>query len=130
MPLSYLRAGSHKQAVTHIQESWRFKSMYTLQGKPDQHATHIPLSIRVWFQTIRISHGQRIATFYVVINRVDQGNCSQEKGLPTQSTAWQLTDPRVHTQFLSQDNHWSSGDKANLLYIQHLLAGANPSVLN
>jgi hypothetical protein len=52
MSLSYLRDNCHKQAVTHIQESWRFKSMYTLQGKPDQRATRFPRSIRVWSQTI------------------------------------------------------------------------------
>jgi hypothetical protein len=63
MILSYLRADSHKQAVTHIRESQRFKLMYTMQGKPDQHAIRIPHSVRVWSQTIRISHGQRIATF-------------------------------------------------------------------
>jgi hypothetical protein len=63
MTLSYLCADGHKQVVTHIRESQRFKSMYTLQGKPDQHAIHIPHSVRVWSQTIRISHDQRIASF-------------------------------------------------------------------
>jgi hypothetical protein len=33
MSLSYLRDDCHKQAVTHIRESRRFESMYTLQGK-------------------------------------------------------------------------------------------------
>jgi hypothetical protein len=33
MPLSYLRDDGRKQVVTHIRESRRFKSMYTLQGK-------------------------------------------------------------------------------------------------
>jgi hypothetical protein len=47
MPLSYLRADGQKQAVTHIRESQRFKSMYTLQEKPDQHVTRIPRSVRV-----------------------------------------------------------------------------------
>jgi hypothetical protein len=61
--------------------------MYTLQGKPDQHATRIPRSVCVWSQTIRISHGQRIATFHVVINRFEQIHCSREEGLPTQPTA-------------------------------------------
>jgi hypothetical protein len=48
MPLSYLRANGHKQAVTHIRESRQFELMYTLQGKPDQHTTRIPRSVRVW----------------------------------------------------------------------------------
>jgi hypothetical protein len=44
MPLSYLRDDNHKQEVTHIRESWRFESMYTLQGKtrPTCHI-HFPL---------------------------------------------------------------------------------------
>jgi hypothetical protein len=83
MSLTYLRADGHKQAVTHIRELRRFESMYTLQGKPDQHATRIPRSVRIWSQTIRISRGQRIAIFCVVINRVEQGQCSQEKGFST-----------------------------------------------
>jgi hypothetical protein len=33
MSLSYLRDGCHKQAVTHIRESRRFESMYTLHEK-------------------------------------------------------------------------------------------------
>jgi hypothetical protein len=45
-----------------------------------------------------------------VINRVGQSQCSREKGLPTQSTARRLTDPHVHTQFLSWANQWSSGE--------------------
>jgi hypothetical protein len=40
---------------THIRESRWFELMYTLQGKSDQHATHIPRSVCVWSQTIRIS---------------------------------------------------------------------------
>jgi hypothetical protein len=39
MQLSYLRRDCHKQAVTHIRESRRFESMYTLQGetRPTRH---------------------------------------------------------------------------------------------
>jgi hypothetical protein len=39
MPLNYLRDDCHKQAVTHIRESRRFESMYTLQEKtrPTRH---------------------------------------------------------------------------------------------
>jgi hypothetical protein len=33
MTLGYLHDDCHKQAVTHIRESRRFESMYTLQGK-------------------------------------------------------------------------------------------------
>jgi hypothetical protein len=43
-------------------------------------------------------------------NRVGRNHCSREKGLPTQSPAHRLTDPRVCIQFLSRDNQWSSGE--------------------
>jgi hypothetical protein len=43
-------------------------------------------------------------------DRVGQSHCFWEKGLPTQSTARRLTDLRVHTQFLSRANQWSSGE--------------------
>jgi hypothetical protein len=45
-----------------------------------------------------------------VVNRVGQSHCFWEKGLPIQSTAHQLIDPWVHTQFLSWANQWSSGE--------------------
>jgi hypothetical protein len=73
-------------------------------GKPDQHATYFPCTIRVWSKTIRISRGPHIATFYIVINRFEQIHCPREEGLPTQSTARQLTDPWVHTQPLSHNS--------------------------
>jgi hypothetical protein len=43
-------------------------------------------------------------------NSVGQSHCSREKGLPTQSTTHQLTDPWVRTQYLSRANQWSSGE--------------------
>jgi hypothetical protein len=117
------------------------------RGKPDQFVTCFPCSICVWSKTIRISHGPHIATFCMVVNSNGQSHCSREKGLPTQSIVRRLIDPQVHTQFLSQANHWSSGGKAILCwrqitrltgpitptcdrYVQYLLAGGNTSVLN
>jgi hypothetical protein len=82
MPLSYLRADGRKQAVTHIRESRRFESMYTLQGKPDQYATCIPRLVRVWSQIIRISHGHRIATFHESPTDLDGSYYFREKGIP------------------------------------------------
>jgi hypothetical protein len=63
------------------------------------------------------SYGQflYVGTFRKVVNIVEQGHYSREKGLPTQFTARRLIDPWVYSQFLSQHSHWSSGDKANLL---------------
>jgi hypothetical protein len=83
MTLSYLRDDCHKQAVTHIRESRRFKSIYTLQGKtrPSRH-TFSTLSC-VWCRIICISRGPHIATLHVVVNRIEQGHCSRGKGLPT-----------------------------------------------
>jgi hypothetical protein len=53
------------------------------------------------------SYGQSpyMATFHVVINRVEQVHYSREKGLLTQSTARRLTDLRVRTKFFSRVNH-------------------------
>jgi hypothetical protein len=117
------------------------------RGKLDQYATHFSRSVCVWSTTIRISCGPHIAIFRIIINSDGQSHCSWEKGLLTQSTVRRLTNPRVRTQFLSRASYWSSGGKATICwrwntrlighitptydrYIQYLLAGANPSVLN
>jgi hypothetical protein len=44
------------------------------------------------------------------VDSVGQSHCSQEKELPTQSTARRLTDPWVRAQFLSRASQWSSGE--------------------
>jgi hypothetical protein len=117
------------------------------RGKPDQHATRFARSARVWSKTIRFSRGPHIATFRETPTDLDRSHCSREKGLPTQSTAHQLTDPRVHTQLLSWASQWSRGRKTSSCwwpitrltrpispacdrYVQYLLTEANPSVLN
>jgi hypothetical protein len=53
MPLSYLRDDYHKQAVTHIWESRRFKLMCTLQGKtrPTRHKLSTLSPRMVWDHT-------------------------------------------------------------------------------
>jgi hypothetical protein len=88
MPLSYLRDDYPKPC----------------RERPNQHATRFPRSVRVWSRIIRISRGPHIATYDPVINIFEYIHCSQEEGLPTQSSA-QLGDPRVHTQLLSRTNH-------------------------
>jgi hypothetical protein len=135
-----------RQAITHIWESRWFESMYTLQGKPDQHATCISHSVHVWFQTIHNSCGQRIATFRIVVNRFEQIHCSREERLPTQPTACWLTGPRVHTQPLFHNSQWCSGETTSFYwqpatrftelispacdrYVQYFLVGTNPSIL-
>jgi hypothetical protein len=112
--------------------------MYTLQRKPNQHATRIPRSVRIWSQTIRISRGQRIATFHVVVNRFEEIHCSQEEEFLTQTAGPYLAS--------LPGQPWSSGEKPSFYwqpatrltmpispacdrYVQYLLAGANSSIL-
>jgi hypothetical protein len=116
-------------------------------GKPDQHVTCFPRSVRVWSKTTRISRGSHIATSHTVVNKFERVHCLREEGLPTRSIARRLTNLRVRTQLLSHNSQWSSGEKAIFYwhsttrligpispacdrYVQYLLAGANPSVLN
>jgi hypothetical protein len=80
------------------------------KGKPDQHDTyasraspHTP-GVRC-LRAVPVCGNLSWAT-----DRVGQSHCSREKGLPTQSSARRLTDPRVRTQFLSRANQWSSGE--------------------
>jgi hypothetical protein len=117
------------------------------RGKLDQHATRLPRLVCVWPSTIHISCGPHIATFRESPTDLDGSHCSQEKWLPTQSTAHRLIDPRVHTQFLSKAKQWSKCLKPSLCrgqatrligpisppcdrYVQYMLVGAKPSVLN
>jgi hypothetical protein len=131
-----------------ISESHRDSNRCTpCRGKPDQHDTyashtspHTPDVRFLWAVPVRGNLSR-------VINRVRQSYCSWEKRLPTQSTACRLTDPWVHTQFLSRANQWSSEESQKIYqqqatrltgpispacdrYVQYLLTGANPSVLN
>jgi hypothetical protein len=66
----------------HIRESRWLKSMYTLQGKSDQHATCISCSVHVWSHTIHISCGQHIATFHESPTDLDGSHYSREKEIP------------------------------------------------
>jgi hypothetical protein len=69
-----------RQVVTYFRESRRFESMYTMQGKPDQHATHISHSVRIWHPTICISHGLCIATFHADPTELDIVTTLEKKG--------------------------------------------------
>jgi hypothetical protein len=68
---------------------------------PDQHATHIPHSVRVWSQTIHISHGQCIATFRESSTDLDGSTTPKKNEFLTTSSARRLTDLRLSIQFLS-----------------------------
>jgi hypothetical protein len=52
------------------------------KGNPTKHATCIPRSVHIRSQTIRISCGQRIATFRESLTNLDGSHYSQEKGIP------------------------------------------------
>jgi hypothetical protein len=78
-------------------------------GKPDQHTTRFPRSVRIWSMTIRISRGPHITTFHTVVNRFEQIHCTREEGLPTQSTTRWPSDPRVRTQPLSHNSQRAVG---------------------
>jgi hypothetical protein len=78
--------------------------------KPDQHdmyASHVnprtPGVRFLWSVPVRGNPSR-------VTDRVGQSHCSREYGLPTQSTAYQLTDPWFRTQSLSRANQWNSGE--------------------
>jgi hypothetical protein len=53
--------------------------MYTLQGKPDQHTTHIPCLVHVWPWTIRISRAPHIATFWESSTGLDRCTTPKKK---------------------------------------------------
>jgi hypothetical protein len=75
--------------------------MYTLQGKirPTRHVRPAYASCGA----VPVC-----GNFPRAADRVGRSHCSREKGFPTQSPARRPTDPRVHTQFLSRANQWSS----------------------
>jgi hypothetical protein len=104
MPLiSYVKIVMNKRLL--ISESHDDLNRYTpCRGKPDQHDTYFsyasPRTPGLCFLRTVPVRGNLLR----VINKVGQSHCSQEKGLPTQSIARRLTDPRVRIQFLSQAN--------------------------
>jgi hypothetical protein len=111
------------------------------RGKPDQHDTYVSHA-NPRMPGIRFLRADPIlGNLSWVADRVGQSHSSQEKLLPTQSTARRLIYLRVRTQFLSRANQWSSGESqtygnCKLLgllgpYHRHaIVTGTNPSVLN
>jgi hypothetical protein len=117
-------------------------------GKPDQHNTYAshasPCMLGVCLLRVVPIRGnlscshQQIWTDPLPLKK---------KGSWHTSTARQLTNLWVRTQLLSHNSQWSSGEKSSFYwklttritrpispacgrYVQYLLAGANPSVLN
>jgi hypothetical protein len=71
MPLiSYVKTAMNKRLL--ISESRGDLNQCTpYKEKYNQHTTRFPRSAHVWPSTIHISHGPCIATFCVVVNRVE-----------------------------------------------------------
>jgi hypothetical protein len=132
---------------THICDSGWFKSMYTLQGKPDPHVTCFPRSVHVWPLAIRNSRGPHIPTFRESSVALDGYYCSREQVILTAPFMAQLSGQWDLLPFLSQHSHWSSRLKPSIgwwqatrltrpilptynQYIQYLLTEANSSVRN
>jgi hypothetical protein len=106
--LSYLYDNCHKQVVTHIRESRRFESIYTLQGKtrPTRH------TLSTLGQCMTLDHT------YLTWSTYSNPSWGIDRFgwkllLPTQSTARRLTDSQVCTQFLSEANQWSNRLKSS-----------------
>jgi hypothetical protein len=75
-----LRDDCHKKAVL-ISESHANSNQCTpCRGKPDQHATRFPRSVRVWPSTIRISHGPHIAALCESSTELDRVTAPEKKG--------------------------------------------------
>jgi hypothetical protein len=114
--LSYLRDDCHKQVVL-ISESYGDSNRYTpYRGKPNQHITHFPHSVRVWPSTIRISRGPHIAIVRESPTDLDGSHCSREH-----------RDSRLHPQHIG----WSingSPSSFSLLTANETVGLSQPSV--
>jgi hypothetical protein len=147
MPLSYLRDDCHKQAVTHIRESRRFESMYTLQGKT-RPTRHVRFPHQSMYARHTLPAGSSVrGNLSWVIDRVEQAHCSREEGIPTQSTAHRWPIRGSVPSFYPEPANEAVGVKPSIYqwsaarltgpispvcdrYVQYLLTGANPSVLD
>jgi hypothetical protein len=94
--ISYVMITTNKRLL--ISESRGDSNQCTpCRGKPNQHTTHpshtSPRTPRVRFLRVVPVRGN----ISRVIDRVEQANCSREKGLPTQSTVCRLADLPVRT---------------------------------
>jgi hypothetical protein len=101
--------------VTHIRESRWFKSMYTLQGKPDTHDTYAscagPRTPPYAFR----GQSPYVATFHADPTKLNRFTAPEKKVLqtpPLSPVEWPMGPP----QFLSQHNHWSSALKPNICW--------------
>jgi hypothetical protein len=118
-----------------------------MQEKPDQHVTRISRSVCIWSEIIHISRGQCIVTFHVVVNRVERGHCSQEKGFRhnLQHASWPICGSipsfslKIANEALGAKPifYWRPATRltgpissACDRYVQYLLARDNSLILN
>jgi hypothetical protein len=147
MPLNYLRDDCHKQAVTHIRELRRSESMYTLQGKTRliQHvcfprqSTYVRCTLhasgpRTWqpFTSHQQSWTESLLPRKRAPDTIHSTSADWSVGLypvslPSQ-TMKQWRKPHIYQQQATRLTGPIS--PACDRYVQYLLAGANPSVLN
>jgi hypothetical protein len=92
-----------RQAMTHIRESWWFKSMYILQEKSDTHDTYALMTSRMWQPFMLTQQSWTDALLH-------------RKRAPIlihiTSTDWS-TGPH---HFLSPNNHWSRTLKPSICW--------------
>jgi hypothetical protein len=131
---SYLRVAAIRIDVHPASETWPTCHSHSMLG-PHMALNHTYLT-RSAYNILLHSHQQ------IWIDPLPR-----EDGLLSQSMTRWLTNPWVRTQLLSHNSQWSSGEKPSFFwqpttrltwpisltcdhYIQYLLVGANPSVLN
>jgi hypothetical protein len=106
-----------RQAVTRIQESRRFKSMYTMHGKIES-TRHVRFPRQSTYARCTLPAGspRTWQSFTLTPQSWTDSTAPEKKGSPTTSLVCQLADLRVPTQFLSPHNHWNSKLKPNIYW--------------
>jgi hypothetical protein len=143
---NYMKTATNKRLL--ISESRGDSNRCTpCRGNPTNTTRTLPTPVHVRPAYTSCGRYPYVATFHEAPTDLDRSHCSQEKGLPTQSTACRLTDPWICTQLLSQTSQWSRGCKPSSWrwpttrftgpislacdrYVQYLLVGVNRTVLN
>jgi hypothetical protein len=147
MSLSYLRDDCHKQAVTHIGELRWFESMYTLQGKT-RSTCHVRFPCQSTYAQRTLPAGSPHTWQPFTSHRQSwAGPLLPRKRAPDtiQRVGWQIYG--FVPSFSHEPTNKVVGVKPSIYqrpatrltgpispacdrYVQYLLAGANPSVLN
>jgi hypothetical protein len=146
MPLSYIREDCHKQAVTHIRESRRFESMYTLQEKnPTNTPRMLPTPVHARRAYTFCGQSPYMTTFHWLPRSQNRPLYPEEvlatKDRLAQPLSWVSSfllpcdSPGVGERGFNPmvtELHQLTGPITPTCdrYVQYLLAGANRMVLN